>query len=84
MQTFPAIIAAFESAAKKNAAHGLDRQLGVGLGKVAVWKHRKRIPSRYWVQLVDAAKVAGIKGISAASLLEIAAQKPSTDEGEAA
>lgn len=87
MQTFPDIIAAFEKAAEKNPACALDKQLGVSAGKVAVWKHRKRIPSKHWVRLVDAAKVAGIKGVNAASLLKIAEQKspePDAAQGAAA
>lgn len=50
MDTFPEVIDALSAA--------LVSDLGVKPGRLAVWKHRKRIPPEFWVPIagLDAAR----------------------------
>lgn len=67
METFADVIAAFPD-------DSLPTGLGVSKTLVAVWKHRKRIPSEYW-QGIAALKVNGEQVVSAEDLAAIDATR---------
>ena len=55
MQTIPDIIDGF------GGPSALARELGHPIATVTAWKHRERIPDRYWADLIALAKTQRIK-----------------------
>lgn len=58
MQTYVDIIDGFGGTA------ALARALNLPLGTVAAWKSRNSIPSDHWAEIVDAADILDVEGIS--------------------
>lgn len=58
MQTIPQIIEELGGPSR------LARDLGHPVATVSAWKHRGKIPARYWPDLVSLAREKSIKGVS--------------------
>jgi hypothetical protein len=57
--------------------------IGVTLPAVRKWPQRGRIPSEYWLALVQSAAERGIDGVTFEKLADIHAKRPATDFAEA-
>lgn len=58
MQTVPQIIEAL------GGPSAVARDLGQKVPTVSAWKHRGKVPARYWPDLVSLARQKAVKGIS--------------------
>lgn len=78
MRNFSNIIALWEThdaLVQDMAAEGSRITRGV----VGLWKHRDKIPSRYWVPLVRAASKRGFADVTYEALAEISYSRSAAD-----
>lgn len=75
METFTDIIAKFPDGVLASGLKTVDGE-EVGRAAIALWKHRKTIPTEYWAQLVALAKTdRKTRKVTAELLVEIAAKR---------